>query len=356
MIKPILWSGLIILVWMFPQVRSQTKLKYRENINMWAFNFAVMFILISIVAGLFDGLGKSPYNHSVSGLFFNIIFVVPKLVALEVIRNYIVNTILKEEKLYIFIIIASIITIVSFQLSRILSLEGLDSKVQFVGQYFAPEFCHNLLATYLVFIGGLIPSIIYMGILQGFHWMSPILPDLKWITSALIGILVPMFFLITIQSIHLTQSKKLKRREKTQESPISWMTTSVLSIMIVWFSLGVFPIYPSAVATGSMEPIIYPGDVILVKQNIIVNELQEGDVIQFQRGNILITHRIIDIEEDRGALVGFVTKGDNNSSVDVEIVKPEYVRGKIVKVVPKVGWPTLLFRSRKNVNLDEIVF
>jgi len=355
-LKPSLWIGLGIIVWKLPNVRPRSKLKHRGNINLWAFNFAVIFIIVSVIAGLFEGIGRSPYNHSISGIIHNLVFVAPKLVAMELVRNYLVNRLTKTEKYIVFILIALFMTMVSFQLSRFTRLTDYESIIQFIGQFFAPEFSHNILATYLAFVGGLMPPIIYMGLIQAFYWLSPILPDLKWITVALIGTLAPMFFLLSIQNIYLVQSKKVKAREKEKESPLSWMITSFFSILIVWFAVGVFPIYPSAIATGSMEPMIYPGDVILVHQNIAISELEVGDVIQFQRGSILISHRIVDIEEEKGAITGFKTKGDNNSVADSELVKPEYVRGKIVQVVPKVGWPTLLVRSRKDINLDEIVF
>ena len=52
----------------------------------------------------------------------------------------------------------------------------------------------------------------------------------------------------------------------------------------------------------------------------------------------------------------FYTKGDNNSAVDFEPVHPEQVKGKIIKVIPKVGWPTLLIKTNKNIDLEGIVF
>ena len=61
--------------------------------------------------------------------------------------------------------------------------------------------------------------------------------------------------------------------------------------------------------------------------------------------NILISHRIIEIIEDENGK-GYLTKGDNNSAADTRIVRLDQVRGKIVEVVPKVGWLTLLLKNR----------
>ena len=66
-----------------------------------------------------------------------------------------------------------------------------------------------------------------------------------------------------------------------------------------------------------------------------VYNLKEGDVIQFKRDNILISHRITELvyDEEQGLL--FRTKGDNNSSEDSELVKPQDLKGTIEYVVPK---------------------
>lgn len=358
-IMPILWIGLIYIVWKFPHIRPKGKLKQRSFLNFWALNFATIYIIISILAGIMDALGKSPYNHSLKGIITNIIFVGSALAGREFIRSYLVNSYTKEENYLVFVLISILMTLTSISLKRYIGIKGSQDLVKLIAQYIAPEFAQNLFACYLVFLGGPLTSVIYLGIIQGFHWLSPILPDLKWITTAFIGVLCPMFFMISLQTIYLDALKKIKIRDKDEDSPISWMITSIISIGIIWFAVGVFPIYPSVIATGSMEPDIRPGDVILVKKIVDmegVNNLKIDDVIQFRRDSILISHRIIGIRNDEKEGIGFRTKGDNNSSPDTEIVKPEDVKGIIVATVPKIGWPTLLIKSDKDIDLNEIVY
>ncbi|WFA08270.1 signal peptidase I [Tissierella sp. Yu-01] len=358
-IKPMLWICIAIIVWQMPQIKSKGKLRYSTLLKFWAMYFGIMYVVITVLAGLIDGLGKSPYNHTPKGILINIIFVGSALVGREFIRSYLVNSFTKKENYLVFILIALFMTVTNFSINKYSDIENLKGFVQFSAQFFIPEFSHNFFATYLVFLGGPIISLIYLGIIQSFHWLSPILPDLKWITSALVGILCPTFFLMSMQSIYLNATKQIKKREQEDESPIGWIITSIISIGIIWFAVGVFPIYPSVIATGSMEPMIYPGDVILVKKITDMEgiyNLKEGDVIQFKRDNVLISHRITELvyDEEQGLL--FRTKGDNNSSEDSELVKPQDLKGTIEHVVPKVGWPTLLIKSDKNIDLNEIEF
>ena len=54
------------------------------------------------------------------------------------------------------------------------------------------------------------------------------------------------------------------------------------SVAIIWFAVGLFPLYPSVILTGSMEPDIMPGDVVLVAKWIVT--LLRSDIIVFDNG------------------------------------------------------------------------
>lgn len=101
-----------------------------------------------------------------------------------------------------------------------------------------------------------------------------------------------------------------------------------------------------AVVSGSMEPTFYKGDLI-VSRGVPPETLEVGDVIVYRnpiRG-IDVVHRIVDIE-DRGHHLYFITKGDNNVTNpepdQVSGLAPpimdEWVEGKVIFVIPKVGW------------------
>lgn len=359
LIKPCMWLGLAYTISCFTRTRPKSLLKFQGSVFWWAFTFALIYIVILVLAGFVDGLGKSPYSHTTKGILINFFSVGSFLLGRELTRDYLINSIsTKKENYLIFILVALFMTFIGTSLDKLISLKSHVEIVKFVAQFLAPDFAKHLFATYLAFLGGPLASLIYVGMIEGFHWFSPILPNLKWITTALVGILIPVFSLSLLQMFYLTEAKLLKRGDQDQEGPLGWMLTSVFSILIVWFAVGVFPVYPSVIATGSMEPMIKPGDVILVDKATDINKiysLKEGDVIQFSRDNILISHRIIEITEEDKVKI-FHTKGDNNASVDFKPVRPEQVKGKIIKVIPKIGWPTLLIKTDKNIDLEGSVF
>lgn len=353
--RPILWLGIALLVWFFPAFRPMSRLKTRGSLYFWSFNFAFIIIVVQVLAGIINGLGKSPYDHSVMGMLSNILTIGLVLVGRELARHYLVNSITREESYKVFIGVAVFMTLVSFPIAKFTNFKTYEEIVKFIAQFLAPEFSKNLLASILVYYGGPVASLLFMGTLDAFHWLSPILPDLKWITAALIGILTPVFLLSFAQIVYEDESRIRKRKDKGEDNPISWVITILVSIGIVWFSVGVFPIYPSVIATGSMIPMIQPGDVILVDKKVDPLNLSKGNVIQFRRDDILISHRIIDVAEKKGTK-SYKTQGDNNSRPDDQLVKPEDVKGVVVKVIPKIGWPTLLIKSKRDIPLNEIEF
>ena len=354
-LKPLLWCGIVLAVFFQPALRYKSKLRSGHFVNSWSFIFAVVFICVQILAGLVDGLGKSPYDHTVLGVALNIFSVGAVLAGREFFRSYVVNILTKEENFRVFLSVSLLMTVLAFPVQKYFDLQGYEIIVKFFAQFFLPEFSKNFLATYLVFLRGPVSSLIFLGTLEAFNWLSPILPDLQWITAASVGILTPVFIFTTMQSMFEVESKRCRKRDIKKEGLASFIVTTLLSVSIVWFAVGVFPVYPSVIVTGSMEPMIYPGDVILVKKINDIKQVQIGDVIQFERDHVRISHRIIKIVTKDG-VPNYVTRGDNNNAEDSQLVSPEQIRGEVIEVVPKIGWPTMLIKSDKDIPLDEIVF
>ncbi|MFA7533611.1 MAG: signal peptidase I [Tissierellaceae bacterium] len=306
-----------------------------------------------------DGFGRSPYNHTIGGIIVNVIFVGTALVGRECLRGTLINSGRKQENIILFILVALLMTVVKYPITRYMTIRTVEGLIQFAAQHFLPNLTNSIFASYLVFVGGPLTSVIYLGMIEAFIWISPILPNLKWITSAFIGIMSPIFFMMFFSELPLSQESRQRKKEKYEDSTLSWVITTVVSIGLIWFAVGVFPVYPSVIATGSMKPIINPGDIILVKK--ITNtrdmeDIKEGDIIQFRKDSILISHRIIGIEKVGGGNIQFITKGDNNKEIDWEPVSSQNVKGMVKHILPKIGWPTLLIKGNRDIDIEKMGF
>ncbi|MDR0958756.1 MAG: signal peptidase I [Propionibacteriaceae bacterium] len=98
------------------------------------------------------------------------------------------------------------------------------------------------------------------------------------------------------------------------------------------------------VLTGSMRPLIQPGDVVLTT-GVDAEEAERlavGDIITFlpyPNDPTLVTHRIIAKSLTSTGEAAYTTKGDDNNAEDPwGSVTAQQIRGEVVLVVPKVGY------------------
>ncbi|MFC4544580.1 signal peptidase I [Halosolutus amylolyticus] len=96
--------------------------------------------------------------------------------------------------------------------------------------------------------------------------------------------------------------------------------------------------YSFVVLSGSMEPAISPGDVVLVADTD-PSTVESGDVITYQRSDegTPTTHRVVSVEgsgDDRQ----FRTQGDANDNVDSAPVNADQYIGHVIGTIPLVGY------------------
>lgn len=89
---------------------------------------------------------------------------------------------------------------------------------------------------------------------------------------------------------------------------------------------GVFGVKPVVVLSGSMEPKIQTGDLILI-QDTDTTSLKEGDVICYLSSGKAVTHRIISVSSGENGEPRYVTQGDANNAEDRLPVEPDQVQG-----------------------------
>src|SRR3990172_4785606 len=99
------------------------------------------------------------------------------------------------------------------------------------------------------------------------------------------------------------------------------------------------PTRPLVVQTGSMAPSIPAGSLVVVAKKGTdgagVNYV-ENDVITFQKGKELVSHRVVNVIRENEEKF-FQTKGDANQEPDPELVPDKQVVGRVVFAAPFVG-------------------
>lgn len=120
---------------------------------------------------------------------------------------------------------------------------------------------------------------------------------------------------------------------------LSVLVVAVLALAVAVVAVPkVLGAVPLTVLSGSMEPGLSPGDVVVVRP-VAADDLRIGDVVTFQPVSAdpsLVTHRVVGIGSTGGATGSFTTRGDANGADDEPIVADQVV-GRVAYSVPLVG-------------------
>jgi len=118
----------------------------------------------------------------------------------------------------------------------------------------------------------------------------------------------------------------------------------ILVFCVVVAGMYLYGIRPYIVQTGSMEPEIETGSICFVNQRVPFEEIKENDIIAFQTGSMLVTHRAIEVKESE-----IVTKGDANNVADAAVVTKDNYVGKTIYYIRKIGLIIMLLKTRRGM-------
>lgn len=133
-----------------------------------------------------------------------------------------------------------------------------------------------------------------------------------------------------------TASQKRNNRINNTMKYLGYALSAVLISFSVLSASGFMK--ARVVLTGSMEPVISPGDIVLLAPTPRT-EPKLGDIAAYTARRFsgesvgIFTHRIIGGDP----VNGWVMKGDNNPSPDVQKPKAEDINGVVFFVIPWIG-------------------
>ncbi len=91
----------------------------------------------------------------------------------------------------------------------------------------------------------------------------------------------------------------------------------------------VFGYSHAIVVSGSMDPVLEVGDVVVFKEK---DNYEINDIVIFNYDNTYITHRIVGFDSN-----GFITKGDANNVVDDTVLSQVDIEGAYVLRIQNIG-------------------
>lgn len=341
LINPLIWMA-ICGVSVFLNRDSSLRIKGEQDKTQSLLIALIVYIIIYFSLGLLFGFQNTPYSKEILAIIRNI-WSFGSIVFFE---EYTRESLIKGERKKLFNYVLTTIMFIIINLSYTnFSAHFVDLKSTFIYivSIIIPAVLESVVLTYLVHIGGAKLSIIYRLFIIFPPLFVPIIPNLDWFVTAIIGVALPVAIYVYLNYINVNKSPRLSRREKAEYNPIVYTPTVIVIILALGFVIGVFKYQPVAILSGSMSPTFNRGDAVVVNKLTTSekSQLKKGDIIQFVSGTKYVVHRIIKVTNDTYGNKAFITKGDHNNIQDYGQVQMENIKGKVSFVIPYIGYPSV---------------
>lgn len=350
-------AGVVLLGWARP--RNQNV----KNIAIIVLLAAVLFqAAIFVLLGIKQGFLANIYSWNLSSIAKVFLPATLLIVAEETLRGQTVEK-GKTSRAAIIVTTAVIWVIEVCIALPAYSLDNPRNIFDIVMVVSFPALLKNIMLTFLALGYDYRIGLGYRLIIELPIIVLPIWPDISnYLTAIFQTVLVVVILIVLIISHHgytlsvaTTNSwKKISRAETERQRQCKkvakitlWSIIVVIMIAYVALMSGLFKFYFLAVGSGSMEPTLYRGDMILIEKTGDYDKIQEGEVLVYQHGEVIVVHRIQE-KRAHGDEHVFITKGDANAEADSWIISQKDIIGIVRGKITAFGFPTLWFNELFN--------
>ena len=342
--KMILFLFILLIFFNVFFVIEKDNHRYVKNVLFEILIFIISFFLVYYLLGLLVGLAK---NNSYLNLYGLRVFIIPLIlytILREVLRYNMLNK-ADNNNICSIMVVTVFITLDMVYTMEYTGFVDKYSTLKLVALSILPIITRNISYSYVTKKMGYKPVITFDLMFGLYPYLIQIVPNPSEYVVAIIQLVVPVIFsfnmlkfFIKKEDRHIDSSYYTKRFKAS-------ILPSIIIIVLVYFYSGYFKFHAIAIATGSMEPKIKKGDVVVIDRKYNYDSLKEGDVIAFKKDNYIVVHRIVKKLEINNSYI-YYTKGDANSSIDDIIIEKNIFVGKKVLNIPGIGYPTVWFSER----------
>lgn len=302
--------------------------------------FAIIYLIGFYLMGIYFGYYKAIV---IFNLYTLTNFIIPTLIIIissEVIRNVLIAQNVRFSKIVTFIIMVLIDLMIY---SNIYTVDGYDEFVEIIGFTLFASIACNLLYNYISNRYGIVGNIIYRSITVLYIYIIPIVPNVYVFFRAILRMIYPY---IIYQILEYTFSNKNmivamedKRKNIISKVVLGFITLFLAMLISCQFKYGIL-----VIGSGSMAGAINKGDAILFKQYDTNDEIKMNQIIIFNKNNMKIVHRVVDIKKINGE-IRYTTKGDANQDNDDGYITNEDITGICKFRIAYIGYPSIWIRD-----------
>lgn len=297
----------------------------------------LLYFLITFLLGFVVGFTRNNIDSSIIGIIKTIVPYIILFTLMELSRYMIFKKKISKPAIVIlvaeYIILNVIIGISDKNLSDLKYIFITTSTV------ILPIISNELLCSYMTYEISYKPSLIYKIVMDLYIYVLLILPTLGNYLLAMCGVIFPFIIFIEVR-------KNLHYHDKYIATARKRLSKALIIILMSFFLLiaslvsGIFKYELVAIMTNSMKPVYSRGDAVIINKKD-AEEIKVGDVLAFNLGDGIVTHRVIRIVKSNNDYT-FITKGDNNEQIDIYDIRKKHVIGTVDYVLKYSGYPTVL--------------
>ena len=314
--------------------------RYYKDIIIEVIIFLLIFFLLYYLFGIIIGFYKPDNYYSLYGITNFIIPIILLIILKEILRYMMLKKSEGSRLLYIM----SCILFIFIDISNAIYYNSFSSSYNvflLIAINILPAISRNIVFTLMTPRTGYKPIILYLLITNLYAYLIPIVPNPNEYILSIVQFLLPVVLGYRIYLFYQKAADEEINRDYNKSHLAIWIFPIAIVIVLVYFTSGYFHYYAVAVASGSMKPNIYRGDVVIIEKiDKQYQNLQVGQVIAYKYNGITIIHRLVKIIKDKEHYY-FYTKGDANEKEDDFVIDEDMIIGIVNLKVPMIGYPTV---------------
>ena len=312
---------------------------YHKQVTILLGLLSVVFLLFFYILGLYFGFGSALVKFSLETLLIIIIPTVVIIVASEIVRS-----ILLAEKSILSKLLATIgMILIDLTLYANMSqLTTFDGFITIISFSLLASIASNLLWNYTSVRFGYKPAIVFRLVMTLYEFIIPVVPNVFTYLRCFLRILYPYIIYLLLENSYSKNSFVVAVQDKKKDNIITAILVVIMISIIMLISCE-FKYGMLVIGTGSMTGTIDIGDAVVFERYEGQN-IREQQVIIFERDDMRVVHRVVDIKEVNG-VKRYYTKGDANKQKDTGYVVKEDIVGTVKFKIKYIGHPTLAVRK-----------
>lgn len=339
-INIIFFSLLLLFIYLtngFPKKKTLLTKNAIEKIII----YSTTYYIVIYILGLFFGFLLNAHSLKIIRIIENILLTSIPIIIKEIYRYIIVKKTNKKKYIPIIIVTALLSVLDIMMQINNYNFSNVIAIFELIEVNIIPTVALNILLSYCAYNYNYYITIVLQLFVQLPNIFIPIIPNTGNYFGSLIKIIFYYICYYKLSTLQEKYERKLSLKERNKKNNIVLILIIPLCILIGLVS-GIFKYHLFAIGSNSMLPTFSKGDAVLIEKlnQEQINNLKKGDIIAYYHGNIILVHRITNIDTINEEIF-ITTKGDNNPTEDAWTIKEEEIYGKVISIIKYIGIPSI---------------